>query len=76
MKFDNPKVGISLKDRTHCGELKNFVPNTARAKRFSLKKSKSTVISERKQFQLMFDHAITVHKFQGRILPYMQDELN
>ena len=38
MKFDDPKVGNSLKDRTCCGELKECVPITARAKKFPLKK--------------------------------------
>ena len=62
VKFDRAKAGNSLKDRRLHGELKEFVPITARAKRFLLKKRKSTVIAEKKQFPLMLGHAITVHK--------------
>ena len=62
VKFDDPKAGISLKDRRLCGELKECVPITARAKRFPFKKGKRTVIAERKQFPLIFRNAITVHK--------------
>ena len=56
--------------------MKDFLPVTTRAKKFSLKKGKITAISERKQFLLRLDHAITVCKSQGRILPYMQGDLN
>ena len=52
------------------------VPITTRAKRFPLKKGKSTVIAERKQFPLIFGHAITVHKSQESTLAYIQDDLN
>ena len=76
VKFDDPKAGNSLKYRRLCGELKECVPITARAKRFPLKKEKSTVIAERKQFSLILGHAITVHKFQGSTLTYMQGDLN
>ena len=38
MKFDDPKAGNSLKDRSRCGELKECVPITAGAKKFPLKK--------------------------------------
>ena len=48
MKFDDPKAGNSLKDRSRCGELKECVPITAGAKKFPLKKWKITVIAERK----------------------------
>ena len=47
MKFDDPKAGDSMRDRRLCGELKECVPITARAKRFPLKKGKSTVVAER-----------------------------
>ena len=50
MKFDDPKAGKSMKDRMLCGEVKECVPITARAKRFPLKKRKRTVIAERKLF--------------------------
>ena len=50
VKFDDPKPGSSLKDRRLPGKLKEYVPITARAKRFPLKKGKSAVITERKQF--------------------------
>ena len=46
MKFDGPKAGNSLEDGRLFGELKECVPTTARAKRFPLKKGKSTVIAE------------------------------
>ena len=76
MKFDDPKAGNSLKDRRLRGELKECVPITARKKRFPLKKGKSTVIVERKQFLLIFGHAITVHKYQVNTLTYMLGDLN
>ena len=59
VKFDEPKTGISLKDRRLCGELKECVPITARTKRFPKVKN-----SERKQFPVILDHVITVHKSQ------------
>ena len=34
VKFDDPKVGNSLKNRGLCGDLKECVPITARTKRF------------------------------------------
>ena len=46
MKFDDPKAGNSIQDRRFHGELKECLPITARAKRFPLKKGKSTVIAE------------------------------
>ena len=76
MKFDDPKSGNSMKNRRLCGELKEYVPITARAKRFALKKGKSTIITERKQFLLTLRHAITVHKSQRSTLAYMQGDLN
>ena len=76
VKFNDPKAGNSLKDRRCCGELKECVPITARAKKFLLKKGKSTVIVERKQFLLILGHAITVHKPRGSTLAYMQGDLN
>ena len=65
-----------MKNRRLCGELKEYVPITARAKRFALKKGKSTIITERKQFLLTLRHAITVHKSQRSTLAYMQGDLN
>ena len=62
MKFDDLKTGNSLNTRRLHEELKEYAPITARANRFSLKKGKSTVIAERKQFSLILVHAITVHK--------------
>ena len=76
MKSDEPKAGNSLKDRKFCGEVKECVPIPAREKRFPLKKGKTTVIAQRKQFLLMFGHAITVHKSQGSTLAYIQGDLN
>ena len=46
IKFDDPKAANSLKDRRGCGKLKEYVPISARTKRFPLKKEKSTVIAE------------------------------
>ena len=66
--FDDTRAGSSLKDRGHRGELNECVPITARKNWFSLKKDKSTVIAERKQFPVTLDHAVT--------LVYMQDDLN
>ena len=48
IKFDDPKAANSLKDRRGCGKLKEYVPISARTKRFPLKKEKSTVIAEKK----------------------------
>ena len=69
--------------------MKECVPNIARAKRFPLKKGKSSVITERKQFSSTISvntfrqqfpstlgHAITVHKSQGSTPAYMQGDLN
>ena len=44
VKFDDPKAG----NGKLCGELKECVPITARAKRFPLKKGKSTAVAEKK----------------------------
>ena len=60
-----------MKDRRLCGDLKECVPITARAKTFLLKKGKNIVIAERKQFLLILGHAITIHKSQGSTLTYM-----
>ena len=76
VKFDDLKAGNSLKDIGFCGELKEYVPIIVRGKRFPLKKRKSTVIAERKQFLLILGHAITVHKSQGSTLAYVQDGLD
>ena len=76
MKFDDPKTGNSMKDKRLRGKLKECVPITAIAKRFPLKKGKSTVTAERKQFALILDHAITVHKSQESTLTYKQGDLN
>ena len=67
VKFDDPKAGNSLNDWRLCGELKECVPITVRAKRFPLRKGKSTVIAERKHFILILGHA-TVHKSQESTL--------
>ena len=55
VKYDDSKAGNSLKDRL-LGELMECLAITARAKRFQLKKGKSTAIADRKQFplQLLF----------------------
>ena len=70
------EAGNSMKERRFRGELKECVPITARAKKSPLKKGKSTVIAERRQFLLILGHAITVHKSQGSTLAYMQGDLN
>ena len=62
LKFYDPKTCNSLKDRRPCGELKECVPVTAWAKSFPLRKGKSTIIAEGKQFPLILGHAITVYK--------------
>ena len=41
-----------------------------------MKKEKSIVIAESKQFPLIIGHANTVHKSQGSTLAYMQSDLN
>ena len=68
MQFDDPKAGNSLNFRKlHVG-LKEYLSSTARAKRFPLKKGKSTVIAERKQFWLILGHAITVNKSHRKLM--------
>ena len=42
-----------------CNELKEYVPITARAKKFPFKKEKGTVIARKKLFPLILGHAIT-----------------
>ena len=69
VKFDDPEAGNPMKDKMLCGQLKECVPITARAKRFPLRIGKSSVIAEKKQFLLILGHAITVHKSQGRKYP-------
>ena len=76
VKFNDPKAGNSLKDRRLRGDLKERVPITARAKGFPLKKGKSTVIAERKQFLLILSYPIAAHKCQRSTLTYMQGDLN
>ena len=75
MKFDDLKTGNSWKNRKFSGELKEFVPITTRAKRFSLKKGKSTAITKRKQFLLILVHVITVHQSQESTVAYMQVDI-
>ena len=70
------KLAIPWKIEVLCGELKECVPITARAKRFPLKKGKSTAVAERKQILLILGHGITVHKSEGSTLAYMQGDLN
>ena len=70
------KLAIPWKIEGFVFELKEWVPITARAKRFPSRKGKSTVIAERKQLSLILGHAITVHKSQGSTLAYMQGDLN
>ena len=60
VKFDDPKAGNSFKNKRLLGKFKECVQITVRAKRFSLMKGKSTVITE-KQFPLILGHPITVH---------------
>ena len=43
VKFDDPKLGNSMKNRGFCCELKEYVPNTTKTTRFQLKKGKSIV---------------------------------
>ena len=53
LKFDDPKVGNSLKDKRFHNEL-DCVQISARTERFPLKKQgKSNAIVERKQFALI-----------------------
>ena len=54
VKFDDLKAGNSLKDKRLPLQI------TARSKKFPLKKGKSTVIAERKQFLLILGQAIAV----------------
>ena len=48
VKFDDPEAGNPMKDKMLCGQLKECVPITARAKRFPLRRGKSSVIAEKK----------------------------
>ena len=51
VKFDDPKAGNSLKDRRLCGELKECVTITARAKRFPLKNGKVMLLLKENNFR-------------------------
>ena len=51
MKFDNAKVGSSLKDRMLHGELKEYIPITARANRFPLKKEALLLLLKENNFR-------------------------
>ena len=66
------KVDNFLKGRKLHGELKECVPIAARTKRFPLKKGNSTVIA----ISVILGHVITVHKYQGSTLAYMQVDLS
>ena len=66
----------TMKDRRLRNELKECVLITARTKKSPFKKGKITFIAERKQFPLILDHAITVHKSQGSILNYMKGDVS
>ena len=72
MKFNELKTGNFLKGRRLRGELKECV--SIAAKRFP--KVKSTIVAKKKQFPVILDQAITVHKSQGRTIDYMQGNLN
>ena len=63
VKSYDRKVGNSLKDRSLLGDLKECVLITVRTNRFPLRKGKSTVIPERKQFLITLSNAITVYMF-------------
>ena len=73
MKFEDAEAGNFLKDRKLRSKLKECVRIIARAKRFPLKKGKSTVMAD---FLLILSHVITVHKSQGSTLTYIQGDLN
>ena len=66
---------MKYRRRVH-GKLKECVTTTARGKIFLLKKDKSAVIAERKQFLLILGLLIAVHKSQGSTLAYMQFYVN
>ena len=76
VKFDDPKVGNSLKDERLCSELKEFVSITARMTRFHLKKGTSIVTDKRKHFPIMLGHAFIVQKSQGSTLNYIKGDLS
>ena len=76
VQFDNPIADNSPKDRRHHVELEEFVPITAKTRRFPLKKGKITAITERKQFLRILDYASTVYKSQGSIVAHMKGDLN
>ena len=66
---------LDSRRRVH-GKLKECVTINARGKIFLLKKDKSAVIAERKQFLLILGLLIAVHKSQGSTLAYMQFYIN
>ena len=74
MKFNELKTGNFLKGRRLHGELKECVSIAARTKRFP--KVKSTIVAKKKQFPVILDQAITVHKSQGRTIDCMKGDLN
>ena len=66
----------AIEDRRLCGDLKEYVPITAKAKRFHLKKGRNTIIAEIKQLMLILGYAISVNNFQGSTRAYMKGDLN
>ena len=63
VKFDDEHAGNSYKDHRLRGVFKQSVPISVSTNRFPFKRSKSLIVTERKQFPLILAHAITIHKY-------------
>ena len=76
VKFDDEHAGNSYKDHCLHGVFKQCVPISVSTNRFPFKRSKSLIVTERKQFPLILAHAITIHKSQRSTIDYMTGNLN
>ena len=65
VKFDNENAANSYKDDLLCGIFKQCVSISVSTKRFSVKRGKSLIVTERKRFPLILTHALMIHKPQG-----------
>ena len=76
MKLDDENAGNSYKDNRLRGVFKDCVTISVSTNRFSFKRGKSLIVAKRKQFPLIFAHAITIHESQGSTIDCMTGNLD